>query len=185
MATQTYNRQRSSRGGRRRSRRGSRGSSNSPAKPVKQTLWQRIVSFFTGKKATTRSNDRPRSNRLQHPAEAGPSPASTERPAIRKPELVEVTTPRVYVGNLSFDATESDLLELFSGVGKVQNVEIVTNRHTQRSKGFGFVQMTAIEEAKRAVEVLHDKEYMGRKLVVSGAKLPAEGRQERDRQPEQ
>src|SRR5690606_29170034 len=105
-----------------------------------------------------------------------PSPASTERPAIRKPELVEVTTPRVYVGNLSFDATESDLLELFSGVGKVQNVEIVTNRHTQRSKGFGFVQMTAIEEAKRAVEVLHDKEYMGRKLVVSGAKLPAEGR---------
>jgi RNA recognition motif-containing protein len=88
----------------------------------------------------------------------------------RKPEAVEVTTPRLYVGNLSFDATESDLFELFNGVGAVQNAEVVTYRHNQRSKGFAFVQMNTVDEAKRAVEELHDKEFLGRKLVVSGAK---------------
>ena len=95
-----------------------------------------------------------------------------------------MTTPRVYVGNLSFDASESDLQELFSGVGSVQNVEIVSNRETHRSKGFGFVQLTSVEEAKRAVDELHDKEYMGRKLVVSGAKAVAESRSERSERRE-
>jgi len=95
---------------------------------------------------------------------AGPS-----RP-LRKPERVEVTSPRLYVGNLSFDATESDLFELFNGVGHVQNAEVVSYRHNQRSKGFAFVQMQTIEEAKRAVQELHDKEFLGRRLVVSGAK---------------
>ncbi len=103
---------------------------------------------------------------------------------MRKPESVEVTTPRLYVGNLSFDAVESDLLELFSGVGIVQNVEVVSNRQTQRSKGFAFVQMQTIDEAKRAVAELHDKEYMGRKLVVSGAKA-ADRRDEREERPVQ
>jgi RNA recognition motif-containing protein len=74
------------------------------------------------------------------------------------------------VGNLSFDATESDLFELFNGVGQVQNAEIVSYKHNQRSKGFAFVQMHTVEEAKRAVAELHDKEFLGRKLVVSGAK---------------
>ena len=62
-------------------------------------------------------------------------------------------------------------------------VEIVSNKHTQKSKGFAFVQMQSIEEAKRAVAELHDKDYMGRKLVVSGAKAVEEKRGER-RQPE-
>lgn len=92
-----------------------------------------------------------------------------ERPS-RKPESVEVTTPRLYVGNLSFEASESDLFELFNGVGQVQNAEVVTYKHNQRSKGFAFVQMQSVEEAKRAVSELHDKEFLGRKLVVSGAK---------------
>jgi RNA recognition motif-containing protein len=109
------------------------------------------------------------------PAQAQPqargngSQPPTARPS-RKPEAVEVTTPRLYVGNLSFDATESDLFELFNGVGAVQNAEVVTYRHNQRSKGFAFVQMNTVDEAKRAVEELHDKEFLGRKLVVSGAK---------------
>ena len=74
------------------------------------------------------------------------------------------------MGNLSFEATESDLFELFNGVGHVQNAEVVTYKHNQRSKGFAFVQMQTIEEATRAVAELHDKEFLGRKLVVSGAK---------------
>jgi RNA recognition motif-containing protein len=95
--------------------------------------------------------------------------------------MIEVTTPRLYVGNLSYDAAESDLFELFSGVGTVAHVEIIANKHTQRSKGFGFVQMNSVSEAKRAVEELHDKDYMGRKLVVSGAKLPSDRAIGRDR----
>ena len=96
----------------------------------------------------------------------------SDRPArpSRKPESVEVTTPRLYVGNLSFEATESDLFELFNGVGQVQTAEVVTYKHNQRSKGFAFVQMQSVEEAKRAVHELHDKDFLGRKLLVSGAK---------------
>ncbi len=94
---------------------------------------------------------------------------SAPRPP-RKPEAVEVTTPKLYVGNLSFDASESDLSELFNGVGGVQNAEIVTHRDTEKSKGFGFVTMNSVDEAKRAVAELHDKEFMGRRLVVSGSK---------------
>jgi len=106
------------------------------------------------------------------PREARPPREPRAPRESRKPEAIEVTSPRLYVGNLSYDASESDLFELFSGVGTVANVEIITNKHTQRSKGFGFVQMNSVSEAKRAVDELHDKDYMGRKLVVSGAKLP-------------
>jgi RNA recognition motif-containing protein len=94
----------------------------------------------------------------------------SSRASSRRPESVEVTTPRLYVGNLSFEATESDLFELFNGVGQVQNAEVVTYKHNQRSKGFAFVQMNTVEEAQRAVTELHDKEFLGRKLLVSGAK---------------
>jgi RNA recognition motif-containing protein len=125
--------------------------------PPKKTFWQRIAAFFGTGQAPRR------------PAPASPNGAYQQRPP-RKPESVEVTSPRLYVGNLSFDATESDLFELFNGVGHVQNAEVVSYRHNQRSKGFAFVQMQTIEEAKRAVAELHDKEFLGRKLVVSGAK---------------
>jgi RNA recognition motif-containing protein len=127
------------------------------AKPPKKTFWQRIAAFFGNGKTT------------KTPATTARNGAPVSRPQ-RKPEPVEVTSPRLYVGNLSFDATESDLFELFNGVGHVQNAEIVSYRHNQRSKGFAFVHMQTIEEAKRAVQELHDKEFLGRKLVVSGAK---------------
>jgi RNA recognition motif-containing protein len=82
----------------------------------------------------------------------------------------EVTTGRLYVGNLSYDVTETDLTELFGGIGQVRHAEVVVNRATQRSKGFAFVEMLTVDEAKRAVAELHDKEYMGRKMLVTGAK---------------
>jgi hypothetical protein len=156
---------RRSRGGSRR--RGDNRSryQNAPSRtPVKKTLLQRIMDLFTG-------GGKPAAKPTQVQPQArgnGSQPPSTR--SSRKPEAVEVTTPRLYVGNLSFDATESDLFELFNGVGAVQNAEVVTYRHNQRSKGFAFVQMNTVDEAKRAVEELHDKEFLGRKLVVSGAK---------------
>ena len=131
---------------------------NTPTKaPAKKTLWQQITSLFTNEKPPAK------------PAERTRNGSESARPA-RKPESVEVTTPRLYVGNLSFEATESDLFELFNGVGQVQNAEVVTYKHNQRSKGFAFVQMNTVEEAQRAVLELHDKEFLGRKLLVSGAK---------------
>jgi RNA recognition motif-containing protein len=149
-------RSRRSRGGSRR--RGDRRApqERTPAKAPKKTFWQRLAAFFGNGKSASK----PAASR-----NGAPPPR-----AARKPEAVEVTSPRLYVGNLSFDATESDLFELFNGVGHVQNAEVVSYRHNQRSKGFAFVQMQTIEEARRAVEELHDKEFLGRKLVVSGAK---------------
>jgi hypothetical protein len=143
-------------GGRRRGNHERFGGRQAAAKTQKKTFWQRVAEFFGNggeKKKTAQARN-------------GAQPS---RP-VRKPERIEVTSPRLYVGNLSFDATESDLFELFNGVGHVQNAEVVSYRHNQRSKGFAFVQMQSIEEAKRAVEELHDKEFLGRRLVVSGAK---------------
>lgn len=94
------------------------------------------------------------------------------------PTSVEST--RVYVGNLSYDVTEEDLKDLFKGVGPVRSIEIVYNRTTHRSKGYGFVEMLHVDEAKRAVEVLHDQPFMGRNLTVSGAK--SRGQDEREDQ---
>jgi RNA recognition motif-containing protein len=131
-----------------------------------------VAAFFTGggRPAAKPSSSRNGSDSNQQPQQQ-PQPQQRERErSARKPESVEVTTPRLYVGNLSFDASESDLFELFNGVGHVQNAEVVSYRHNQRSKGFAFVQMQTVDEAKRAVAELHDKEFLGRKLVVSGAK---------------
>lgn len=153
------------RGGRRSDNRNYRGESTGQSRsprteePKKVGFWQKIVAFFTGGKSKARPA---RSDR----APRGDSP----RRERRKPEPVEVTSPRLYVGNLSYDAAESDLFDLFNGVGQVQNAEIVSDRMTYKSKGFGFVTMMTIDEAKRAVAELHDKPYMGRSLVVTGSK---------------
>jgi hypothetical protein len=143
-----------------------------PKAQEKKSLWQRIVGFFAPKEPTKNGAAKPAPrNGVATTTSNYPTPTQPARPA-RKPEAIEVTTPKVYVGNLSFDATESDLSELFNGIGGVQTAEIVTHAQTMKSKGFGFVTMQSVEEAKRAVDVLHDKEFMGRKLVVSGAKTP-------------
>ena len=156
-----YSGRRNNRRGPRRSRRdGYRGEPSAPRIPAKQTLWQKITGFFSGG-SPSKPAPAPRTNGAQRSAEPRQS---------RKPELIEVTSPKLYVGNLSFDATESDLFELFNGVGHVKNAEIVSHKHTQKSKGFAFVTMNTVDEARRAVTELHDKEFLGRKLVVSGAK---------------
>ncbi len=164
MASQTPGRgPRRPRGGSSRRRSGERSTrprTATPKAPVKKSLWDKIVGFF--------SNGNPpiaRVPQVRNGSSSSPAPRTA-----RPPESVEVTTPRLYVGNLSFEATESDLFELFNGVGEVQNAEVVTYKHNQRSKGFAFVQMNTVEEAQRAVAELHDKEFLGRKLLVSGAK---------------
>src|SRR5438445_3473445 len=148
----SYQQGRGQRHGRGRSRRrGGRGrfqEQRAPA-PKQKTFWQRIAAFFGGDGGAARK-PAPQSRNGQQQQQHQRSQEQA-RPS-RKPESVEVTSPRLYVGNLSFDATESDLFELFNGVGHVQNAEVVTYRHNQRSKGFAFVSMQTLEEAKRAVE---------------------------------
>lgn len=165
---------RRSRGGRSRRRHHDgppREPQTAPKPPQKLSLWQKIVAFFTKKKPAVGKTTGPATPRPQYqPRNAGATAAPAPSRPVRKPEAVEVTSPKLYVGNLSFDATESDLFELFNGVGSVKNAEVVSHKATEKSKGFGFVVMSTTEEAKRAVDTLHDKEFMGRKLVVSGAK---------------
>ena len=86
-----------------------------------------------------------------------------------------VESPRLYLGNLSYDATEHDLEQLFKGIGTVRSVEIIYNRQTHRSKGYGFLEMLNIDEARRAVEILHDQPFMGRNLIVNGASSRPDG----------
>jgi len=168
------------RGGSRRPRRDSGGPGNgnnrsyaAPKVQEPKTLWQKIVAFFKGNSHTNGTTARSAVSARGgngNPARPDSTTNSPRSFTPRKPEAVEVTSSKLYVGNLSFDASESDLFDLFNGVGKVQNAEIVSHKHTQKSKGFAFVTMQTIDEAKRAVTELHDKDFMGRKLVVSGAK---------------
>jgi len=77
---------------------------------------------------------------------------------------------KIYVGNLSYDVTGSELEKLFAPHGVVQSAEIIADRETGRSKGFGFVQMGSDEEAKAAIGALNGKEVGGRALTVNEAK---------------
>lgn len=117
--------------------------------------------------------------------QAGQGGERREKRERRSPISAEVTGERLYVGNLSYDATESDLFELFNGSGRVKNAEVVVNNNTQRSKGFAFVTMMSVDEAKKAVADLNNKDFMGRPLVVGGAKPKPEGedRPRRDAAP--
>src|SRR4051812_5703161 len=113
--------------------------------PKQKTFWQRIVAFFGGNSGSQRKPAPQSRNGQQQYQQRPQEPREQREPRPqRKPEPVEVTSPRLYVGNLSFDATESDLFELFNGVGHVQNAEVVTYRHNQRSKGFAFVSMQTV-----------------------------------------
>lgn len=76
----------------------------------------------------------------------------------------------LYVGNLSFDAGEKELEELFASYGEVVSTNIITDRHTGRPRGFGFVEMSQSEDAQKAIESLDGKEFMGRNLTVNVAK---------------
>ncbi len=77
---------------------------------------------------------------------------------------------RLYVGNLSYTAANSELEELFGPFGSVQTAEVVTDRASGRSKGFGFVEMAGDDEAQAAIAALNGQQHMGRALTVSEAK---------------
>jgi RNA recognition motif-containing protein len=82
---------------------------------------------------------------------------------------------KLYVGNLSFDVSESRLREMFAPYGAVQSALLITDRDTGRSKGFGFVEMGSDQEAKAAIDGMSGRMVDGRSLTVNEAK-PKEAR---------
>jgi RNA recognition motif-containing protein len=77
---------------------------------------------------------------------------------------------KLFVGNLSYQATEDDLRELFQQAGTVESVRIITDQFTGRPRGFGFVEMSTKEEAERAIEQLNGRLFRDRNLVVNEAR---------------
>lgn len=77
---------------------------------------------------------------------------------------------KLYVGNLSYNATSADLQTLFAEYGAVEKADVLMDKMTGRSRGFGFVEMTNDAEAQAAVDGLNGKEHDGRKLVVNEAR---------------
>ena len=76
----------------------------------------------------------------------------------------------IYIGNMSFDTTEDQLRQAFEGYGEVSTVNIITDRDSSQSKGFGFVEMSAKDEATAAISGLNGQELVGRTVRVSEAK---------------
>ncbi len=85
---------------------------------------------------------------------------------------------KLFVGSLSYQATDDDLKAAFDAVGQVVSAKVITDRDTGRSKGFGFVEMSTEEEAQAAVKQLNGKEIAGRPIVVNEAR-PQENRERR------
>ena len=81
-----------------------------------------------------------------------------------------MSSVKLYVGNLSFKASEQQLTELFSQAGTVTSAKIITDKNSGKSKGFGFVEMTTPEELDAAIEMFNKFEFMGRPLTVNYAK---------------
>lgn len=81
---------------------------------------------------------------------------------------------KLYVGNLPFTTTNDDLATLFGQAGTVTDAVVIFDRIRNRSKGFGFVEMSSDEEAQKAIEMFNEYDFDGRKLVVNEARPPKE-----------
>lgn len=144
----------------------------------KPSLLQRILNFFGfGKKKNAKPADkREKKNRNTAPQKVRIAKTNNQggNPAAGKNRRRATSTPptrnaRLYVGNLSYEANESELEDLFKGFGNVRSVEIIYNPRTYKSKGYAFVEMYQLEDARKAAEVLHGQPFMGRELMVSAA----------------
>jgi len=83
---------------------------------------------------------------------------------------------KLYVGNISFQASEEDLKDLFSKAGEVLSAKLITDAATGRARGFGFIEMSSDAEAQKAISMLNGTSFMERNIIVSEAK-PQERRE--------
>ncbi len=85
---------------------------------------------------------------------------------------------KLYVGNLPYTLKDADLNQLFTQAGAVESAVVINDKATGRSKGFGFVEMSADDEAQKAIEMFNEQELEGRKLTVNEAR-PMQPREDR------
>ncbi len=83
-------------------------------------------------------------------------------------------TNKLFVGSLAWSATDDDLKNFFSSAGTVVSAKVIVERETNRSKGFGFVEMSSEEEAKAAIDKLNGQDLNGRQIIVSEARPQVE-----------
>ncbi|MCK4859230.1 MAG: RNA-binding protein [Candidatus Omnitrophica bacterium] len=81
----------------------------------------------------------------------------------------------IYVGNLSYDATDDDLRQLFEEFGQVASANVIKDRYTGKSRGFGFIEMPVEDEAKAAIAAANGKEIKGRAVKVNETRPRSEG----------
>lgn len=155
---------------------------DTPAK--KPSLLARILSFFGfGKKKNKGEYNRKKGEkgnkntptqkvRVAKTNNRGGNPAAPRK--RRATSTLPTRNARLYVGNLSYEATEAELEDLFKGFGYVKSVDVIYNPRTHKSKGYAFVEMHKLEDACKAAEVLHGQPFMGRELMVSAASERAE-----------
>lgn len=84
-------------------------------------------------------------------------------------------TKKLYVGNISFSATEDELRDLFQQAGEVESVKIITDNYSGRSRGFGFIEMAQEADAEKAKELFNGYSLLNRNLIVNDAR-PQRGR---------
>jgi RNA recognition motif-containing protein len=88
---------------------------------------------------------------------------------------------KIYVGNLSFDSSEADLQGLFATYGEVQSAKVIVDQFTNRSRGFGFIEMTNREEGLKAIQELDSRDLGGRQLKVNEARPRSDNHDRRNR----
>jgi cold-inducible RNA-binding protein len=84
---------------------------------------------------------------------------------------------KMYVGNIPYNASEEELKELFSEYGEIESLKIMKDQFTDRSKGFGFIEMANEQDAKKAIAALNGKDFKGKSLTVAEAR-PQQKRQD-------
>lgn len=140
-----------------------------PRRPKKKSLIQRLLNLIGlgGKKPNNNKKQR-----LQNRNNSKKRVTTSEKQPQKSlpPEKIPVTSERLYVGNISYQTSDENLIELFEKFGDVRSAEIVRHSRNARSKGYAFVEMNNVDAAIKAAEDLHDHEYMGRKIIVNGAK---------------
>ena len=140
-----------------------------PRRPQKKSLLQRLLNLIGlgGKKTKNNKKQKPQNRNNSK------TRVTTSKKQPRKSltsEKIPVTSERLYVGNISYQTSDENLIDLFGKFGDVRSAEVVRHSRNARSKGYAFVEMNNVDAAIKAAEDLHDHEYMGRKIIVNGAK---------------
>ena len=180
------NRNRNHNRNRNRNNRSSNGGGSSQRRFVKQkvprrtsgpSLWEKICSWLGLGPKRPSPPQRPSREKARPNPKKSPKKQNRERERNRNtntkkspPERIAVTSERLYVGNLPYSTKGEELAALFEKFGSVARSEIVYHRRSNRSKGYAFVEMEDEHAARKAADALHDHEFMGRKMIVNGAK---------------